>query len=282
MKYRLSLLLAAFLWSTSFPIIKYGLGFSNPFELVFLRFVFAAGGVLIFFLWKGIIHWSVLKNRTLILLGVINTAGFIFQFQGQNLTTSSKAAILIHLNVIFVAFLSKFILKEKLNFKKIMAIGFSLTGVILIGTHLKISSFTQINFKGDMLILLAALSWAFYIIFSKKIVSLISPKEIVFGVMIWTFLFLTIVTVPSGKVSFSSLSTILIALYLGIFCSIIPYFLYTFSLKKITATTSSIYLLIEMVFAVTLSVLFLKDRLTIFDLIGSIFIITGIYLGSNK
>lgn len=271
------LLISSFLWSTSFPIIKYALRFSNPLDLLFIRFAFASlfGILIIISTKKG---FSILKNRSIVFLGLLNVLGFIFQFFGQRLTTSSNASVLSNTSIIFTAFLAVLILKEKIDLRKGVAGLLAIAGVTFISTgfRFQFSSTT----KGDFLILFSAICWAIFTIANKRILYKNNAQNIVLGVMIWTFLFLLPYSPFFG--SHVPFKTILIGLYLSLFCSIIPLYLFNLALQKIGAYSTVVYLSTEIIFAVSLSIIFLKEKLTIPFVLGSILILTGIYINSQR
>jgi len=281
MRYKVALFTSAALWSTSFPIIKYALQDSPPLTLLFYRFVFASLGILV--LVRRINLKELLIPNTIIpFLGLFNALGFIFQFEGQVLTTASKAALLVNLYVVFVAVLSKFLLGEKISKNKIFAIFIAVIGASLISTGWNPEVIYRGDLRGDILVSLAGLVWSFYIVFSKKVSQILEPIKITGGVMLWTLIFLLILEIPLKKASIPSKETILYAAYLGIFCSVIPYSLYVYSLKKISASISAIFLLIEVVLSLIWSWIFLGERFKGYEFIGAFIIIFSLYLGGRE
>ena len=69
--------------------------------------------------------------------------------------------------------------------------------------------------------------------------------------------------------------------YTAVFCTIAPFFLWTWGLKRITATTSSIVLLTEVVFALALAAVLLGERLSPGALAGSVLILGAVALASR-
>jgi len=271
------ILISSFLWSTSFPVIKYALKFSDPLDLLYIRFAFASFFAALMVLASDK-KFSILKNGSIALLGFLNTLGFICQFFGQRLTTSSNASVLSNTSIIFTAFLAIIILKEKISLKKAIAGLLAITGVTFISTgfRFELSSTT----RGDLLVLISAICWAIFTIFNKVTLSNSNARDIVLGAMIWTFLFLIPYSPFIGKEI--HLNTLLIGLYLSLFCSIIPLYLFNLVLKKLGAYSTVVYLSTEIIFAVTLSIIFLKEALSIPFVTGSILILIGIYLNPQK
>ncbi len=271
------ILIASFLWSTSFPVIKYALRFSHPFDLLFIRFAFASFFSTLILLVTDR-SFSPLKNKTIAFLGMVNVLGFISQFYGQRLTTSSNASVLSNTSVIFTAILSLLILKEKFNIRKVMAGIFAIMGVFIISTGFRWEIGSTL--KGDMLVLLSAVCWAIFTILNKSILSKERAQNIVLGIMIWTFIF--IIPYSLFIKNTISLKTVLLGLYLSLFCSIIPLYLFNLALKKIGAFSTVLYLSTEVIFAVFLSFIFLDEKLTFYFLLGTLLVLSGISLNPQN
>lgn len=219
-------------------------------------------------------------EKVIIFLGFVNALGFSFQFIGQKFTSASKAALLVNLYVVWVVFLSKKVLKEKITPNKILALIFAVGGAyILVGAPTL--SRLVVN-KGDIFVGLAGLIWALYIVYSKYATKKLTPFYITRGVMIWTFLFILIFYPIRRWPIYPNLGLILFGAYLGIFCSILPYFLYTYGLKKITASASSFLLLIEVLMALLWSHIFLGEILERREFMGAILILLSLILTSLK
>ena len=70
--------------------------------------------------------------------------------------------------------------------------------------------------------------------------------------------------------------------YTAIVCWVIPYYLWLEGLKHLSASTSTVLLLSEIVVAVIASIVVLKEPITIFSSIGAFFIVIAIALVSLK
>lgn len=275
------LILASVLWSTSFPIIKVGLEYVTPVELVFLRFFFAGTiGSVILFRIKGSSAIKILKDKSIIGLGTLNALGFYLQFMGQAYTLAAKAALLVNMYVVFVGFAGYWILGEKPKMYHIFVLILALVGAgfTTIGPHGLHEILNVKGFKGDLLILGSAFVWAFYIVFSRKIAMHYNPTVIMGGVMFWTMTPLFILYLIMNKGLETPIDAVLIGFYLAIFCSVVPYTLYVHSLREITAFSSSIVLLLEIVLAVIWSFLFLGERFKLVEIIGGALLSCAILL----
>jgi drug/metabolite transporter (DMT)-like permease len=130
----------------------------------------------------------------------------------------------------------------------------------------------------------AGFAWAFYIVTNKKVIT--SPKIEVTTLVACVMLTTSVIMIPftiifggldPGKISigYSGLGFIL---YIGIFCNVIPYILWTSGLRKLQPTVSSLMLLFEVFIAAILAMLFLNEFLTLIGLMGGLFIVFAIII----
>lgn len=113
------LFFAAFLWSTSFPITKWGLFYLNPLSFVFFRFLIA------FIFYLPLLNFKNVKkilNKNLILLGIFSAGGYIFQFMGQKYTLAGRASLFINMYIIWVPLILYFLKKQKFEKSSIISI----------------------------------------------------------------------------------------------------------------------------------------------------------------
>src|SRR5207253_9687588 len=89
-----STMFAGLLFGTSVPVIKLGLNFIPPDTFVTLRFSFSALIVLLL-QGRGWVQRDLFRSRPIWIIGFINALGYVLQFQGQLITSSSNAALII-------------------------------------------------------------------------------------------------------------------------------------------------------------------------------------------
>ncbi len=289
------MILATLAWGSSFPAVKWGLGFIPPLIFVFFRFVAAALMTIVFIRFLGAgktFHF--LSDRRIFVLGLFNALGYLFQFIGMEYTTAGKASLLINMNVIVVAVLSFLFLGESMGWQKILAIIMSVFGVILIATNGNLQTLWSGTFIGDITVLLGGVIWAFYIVYSKKILDSAEEKgteinsmDITSAVIIMTMFVLAVPATIYGLYEPSSLSTLITApaiiavCYTGLVCTTIAFTLYFAGLKHISASVSAVIMLLEIVFAVLLAFIFLNEIPSFYTIIGGLLIGTAIYLAAK-
>jgi drug/metabolite transporter (DMT)-like permease len=255
---------AGVLWGTSFVVIQWGLddGF-HPMVFLAVRMLIAfASALLVARLLGGVDAW-LLRDPWVWALGLSNTGGFVAQYFALDLTVATKAALITNLSLIFVAPMSYLWLRERFTPVRVGALIAVIPGVFLLTTGGDISALGGSEFLGDMLSLVAGLSWAFYIIISKHVLrdERVHVSRLTLWVMGTTAVFavpLGIGAIAMGDGSFDQVGPVgwATALYTGVVCSTVAYMFWTRGLKGVTATVSAILLLVMVVVAALMDYLF--------------------------
>lgn len=276
-------LLAGALWGTSFPIIKIGLETIDPFTFVFWRFLVSAVTLIAIMLALRKLEFKIPNKKLLIFLGIANAAGYLLQYAAMNNTTAAKAALFINLSAIWVAILSQKLLGETFSHKKILGVIAGLLGIVFVSTNLDFSALTQGQIVADLMLIISGLTWAIFMVYNKKLV--MNSTSATFQSMTWvllaTFLFIAPFALLAGPGFFQLSSWAWLAIiWTAIICWVIPYYLWLESLKHLSASVSTVLLLSEIVVAVILSIVVLKEPITVFSTIGAFFIVIAIALVS--
>ena len=277
---------AGLLWGSSFAVTKIGLRSIDPYWFAFLRFSSALVLATLYIVLTGRTRrvLALLKNPLVVWLGVSNAAGFVFQFKGQTMTTAANAALLINASTIFVVIASRFVFRERFGPLKMLAVLVGMGGVFLVTTGGRPSSMGGAALTGDLLVLTAAFLWTFFILLNKQIVAshAVDVRALTAAMVAVTTAVALPVALVLGRGNFPEpCAEWWTVPYTAIFCSIAPFLLWTWGLKRITATTSSIVLLTEVVFALALAAVLLGERLSPGALVGSVLILAAVALASR-
>jgi len=276
-------ILAGILWGTSFPIIKIGLETIDPFAFVFWRFLVSVVALVALMIVLKKFEFKITNKKLIVFLGVANGAGYLLQYAGMPFTTAAKAALFINLSAMWVALLSPSLLGESFSRKKIVGVVFGLMGIVLVSTNLDFSTLGAGQITGDILLIVSGLTWAFFMIYNKKLVmrSTLATFQSMTWVLILTLLSILPFTVLAGPGFFNLTSWGWLAIvYTAIVCWVIPYYLWLEGLKHLSASTSTILLLSEIVVAVLLSIVILKEPITLFSTLGAFLILIAIFIVS--
>ncbi len=276
-------LLAGALWGTSFPIIKIGLETIDPFTFVFWRFLVSAVTLVAVMLALRKLDFRVQNKKLLVFLGIANAAGYLLQYVAMNYTTAAKAALFINLSAIWVALLSPKLLGETFSRKKILGVLAGLMGIVFVSTNLDFSALGGGQIVADIMLIVSGLTWAVFMIYNKKLV--MNSTSATFQSMTWVLLITFLSIMPfaflAGPGFFQLSGWAWIAIFwTAIVCWVLPYYLWLEGLKHLSASVSTVLLLSEIVVAVILSILVLKEPITIFSTIGAFLIVIAITLVS--
>ena len=129
---------------------------------------------------------------------------------------------------------------------------------------------------GISLVLLSAIFWALFIIYSKRAVSNISPTIFTSTYMCITTVLLLLGFIIDSKnfTTFLTLQThtMIYLVFLAIFCSIIPSYLMSFGLKRINASLAAVISAMGPIVTLALDVVILNHNLASNEIIGAIIV----------
>lgn len=129
---------------------------------------------------------------------------------------------------------------------------------------------------GISLVLLSAVFWALFIIYSKRTVSNISPTIFTSTYMCITTVLLLFGFIIDSKnfTTFLTLQThtMIYLVFFAIFCSIIPSYLMSFGLKKINASLAAVISAMGPIVTLGLDVVILNHNLASNEIIGAIIV----------
>ncbi len=278
----LSTIIAGALWGTSFPAVKIGLAFADPYVLVFLRMFLATILVTMISYATNNLSVTLAKERLVWYVGLLNGFAYLTQYVGMGYTGASKSSLLVNLSVVWVAVLSWLVLRESFSKKKTMGIFSGLGGIFLITTNLNLHELTRGSIMGDGLVLFSGILWSFFILYNKKIVDTYSA----FQFMPWLF-FATTLPLALAIPLFSNLFSLnlsneawLTVVYTAIFCWLVPYYLWSKGLRHFSPAASTIILLTEVIVAIAISFFLLGETFTIISWIGTFLVSLAIILVS--
>ena len=197
------------------------------------------------------------------------------------LTTVSKATFLSNLAPIVVIIFSLIFLKERFSKFFYLAALLSMVGMLmLLGESFK---FNKSQFIGDLLGVLTAVWYGSYIVTISQLRKKYNSTSIMFLSGIVTAIILLIVSILFEQSLIpQSLFTITIIFLLGFICQFMGQSFITYSLAYLSASLSSLCLLIQPIAATVLAYFFFQEKLTTIQFFGSALILIGIYIARTK
>ena len=200
-------------------------------------------------------------------------------FSCITLSSLSVAAVLLYTSPIFVSLLSAVFFREAITGVKVLALAVTFGGCALV-TGLFPLGQESVSPMTILLGLGAGFGYAMYSIFGKLALKHYPSTTITF----WTMVFSGVFAFPvSGlyrdlpKV-FSHGSVLLSGLGLAVFCTILPYLLYTDGLQEAEAGKAAILATVEPFVAAVLGVAVFHEALTVYKVLGMAAIFGAILL----
>ncbi|MDD4082396.1 MAG: DMT family transporter [Sphaerochaetaceae bacterium] len=272
-----SLLLTAIIWGTGFVATQYAFdsGMSTSLILLF-RFSFASLTITVF-IFKKIKEITKEELKMGLVAGIILFLAFYFQTFGLRFTTPSNNAFITATNVIMVPFITWVVFKKKPKLRFFL-LGFTTFIGIVFLSYLpgKGLNFT----KGDIYTLFCAFLFALHISYLDIVAKKVDAVKLTFLQMTFAALFSLIVFTTIGQFSIKDVNFsqgILPVLYLGLFSTLLCFFIQTKAQKYTTSTKAAIFLSTESLFGAFFSVILQLESFTINMLIGGVFILFSIF-----
>lgn len=245
-------------------------------EIAFFRAVIAALCLLFYkFITKTHLRFSEIKRDLpiLFLSGAAMGFNWVFLFEAYQYTSISLATMSYYFAPVIVMVVSPILFKEKLTRSQIFCFMMSTIGLLLVISNGGFSGGSQ-NLKGILFGLGAALLYATVILLNKGIrnVSGIDRTLLQFIAVIFVlfpYLQLTGGIHPETLTTFGLINLLLV----GILHTGITYCLYLSSLKDLKGQEVAILSYIDPMVAVLISVVFLKENITLQQILGGLMIL---------
>ena len=214
---------------------------------------------------------------------------FIGETIGISNTTASESGVFLACIPVVSLVASTLVLKKKPTKIQIIGILITLIGVMI--TVFAIGATSSLSIIGYVFLIMAVISYALYSVFVEKATEytgiettyiMILIGAIVFGtVAICEALiqgsFVELVTLPFQYSSFA-----MAVLYQGIGSSIIAFFLSNVAISKIGVNRTSSFIGVATVVSIVAGAVVLKETFTIYQIIGAVVIIIGVYTANMK
>lgn len=274
-------------WAMTFIATKTLLVTFSPIEILAIRFVIGYLG-----LWALCPRWvpfrSAKEEGTMALAGFLGiTLYFLLENVALQYTQAANAGIIVSVGPVFTALVSTFFFGKKGVITRPLVIGFLLAMVGLGLVNFSSVTELQLNPKGDLLALLAALTWAFYSNVVEKTgsfgysVFLVTRRTFFYGLL----LMLPFVWGMGFDVTMAELlmpKNLGCMLFLALGASTLCFASWNYGVKMLGPVTSSLYLYMQPVFTIIASVVILHETVTRTAGIGIGLTLAGLLVSSRK
>jgi drug/metabolite transporter (DMT)-like permease len=257
----------------------------GPFAASFLRFAIASI-FLLFITLKIEGKLPILKKGQIIpiiLLGMTGVFAYnVFFFKGLRIIEAGRASLIIANNPILITLFASYFFKEKLNPIKVTGIIISVIGAIIVISRGNFIELLHGNVGwGEFYIFCCVLTWVAYTLIGKAVMTDLSPLVSVSYSSVVGAVALFVPAYFEGMmrdvVHYSTADWFGI-FYLGFFGTVLGFVWYYQGIKVIGPMKTSQFINFVPISAVLLAFFMLGESITLSLLVGTIFVISGVYL----
>lgn len=257
----------------------------NSYTVVSVRVVLA---VLILAVWLGIYDRNLLKIKLkdlwfFVAGGVVGMFGLniCYNFAISELSLS-LAAVLLSLSPVFVLFMAAILFKEKITSKKVICMTIAIAGCVLASGVLESASTMRWSVKGIIVGTIGAFFYGLYGIISK---TAMERGYHAFTTTFYCLFMVMLVVIPLTNWKLVTNVVVANPIKMSVFLvihslctSVLPYILYTFSIRYIDAGMASILASGEPVAAMIFGVIFFSEIPTVLSVVGIVLVIVALAL----
>ena len=282
--YHILALATILVWGTTFAstkvLLTHGL---TPPEIMLYRFIIA-------YALTWICSRKVWADTWVdeLLLAVAGFTGGTLYFLAENTaidyTITSNVALVVCITPVLTALLTSLIYRERITGR--LAIG-SVVALLGVGFVVLNGSVLQIHPLGDALALVAALAWAVYSVVVRRF----DGRYTTWFVTRKVFFYGVVTMVPfiacgmGGGLHLGKLAIPLVAgnvVFLSVVASMLCFYTWNLVLEKLGTIRASNYMYTQPLVSLACSVWILGEPITPIALLGTVFILVGIYVAQRK
>ena len=279
-------LLTELIWGTTFISTKVLLSDFLPIEILFFRFLLGY-----FALWMISPHILRVKDRSEeVYFALAGLTGACLYYLLENIaltyTLATNVAIIVSVAPFFTAVLSHLFSKKRERISPFFFIGFLIAffGILLINLN---GSRMDLNPKGDILALAAAFIWAIYSILCRKINSYgYSVVQSTRRTFFYGLLFMIPIFIASGAsfnlTGFKDFKNLFNLVFLGLGASAISFVTWNYSVKRLGAIKTSVYIYLIPVVTIVFSAIFLSEPITPMIGAGTVMTLSGLIVSELR
>lgn len=276
-------LLAILFWAGNVVVSKMASHVISPVAMTFYRLILALAIMSVFVLlptWQNrkkiALYW-----KQLALGGFLSVSLFQFlSYQAAATTTATNMAIITALIPMLTMILSSFMLKERVGFGMVVGGAISFYGIVYLLNQGNVNQISHMQaHSGDVLILIAAIGYAFYGVLLKKWQIPLPAWQSNFIQSTFALLYVLpfFIFLPATSMGLNA-ETIPLIIYASIFSSVLLSYLWIEGIRHLGPNKNSFFMNLLPLFTACIAVLILGEQLQRFHLVGGGITLAGIML----
>ncbi len=279
------LVLVVLIWGTNWPIMKIGLRSIDPLWFTSIRLSIALVTISLLLFFSGRLKRPHKQDIPIVLgVGVMQFALFVTLVNlGLTEVNAGRAALLAYTTPLWVTPGAYFILKEKVSRMQLVGVGIGLCGLLILFNPLSFDWNDLSVVKGNAILLVAALGWAFSILHVRKHQWVGSVLELA----PWQLIVALLIVVPFAWWSETrpiiwSPELVVILLHNGILATALAQWASIRVIQMLPAVTVSLGFLMVPLMGILSSTIFLEESFTLTLGLGAALIVGGLLLQPFK
>ncbi len=279
----LAILCCHILTGTASVTTRYLVESLTPAEVACLRYLLG-GAVLL----PGLFVFRSKKLNALLVIKIVGLGmlffglfPFLFSWSFVH-TTAARGSLVLATMPIWAMIINHLIGHEKINALLLLAVAVTLLGLTLtLADKLFVTSDTVVSFKGELIMMAAAIVGAIYAIFSRGVlrqatVSTMTPMAMLSGCL--CLLPFNIAYGIDDHIMVLSPLQIGLVVYLGVVTGGVAFFLFNWALNKSTASFTTLFVALNPITAIFLGYIFLNETIHTNFIVGVAVVFTGLCL----
>lgn len=220
-------------------------------------------------------------------------ANQLFFFNGLNLTSPVNASIIMTANPILVLVMAGILIGERVSLVRLIGVVLGAIGAVWLIYSSAGGSDVLGDWKGDVMILINAISYALYLVLVKPLMKKYSPITVIS----WVFLMGSVFVLPFGWSQFQAvewtsftLSDTLSVIFVVVATTFLAYLLNIYAIKLHSPSVVSSYIYLQPITVILFAALFAwwgwseidyTGGITVSKVLSALMIFAGVYLVSK-
>ena len=275
-------MLAQLFWAMNFVVGDRVIAEFTPLELTFLRWLGAFPILLVITLWierERLDKWRLARQEWWIhvIQAVLGMVGYtLLLYAALDTTSPVNASVISAINPAVIALAAVVVLGERIRRGGVLGIAISFVGVVVVVLFGGSNGIANVSIAvGDLLMLGAILAWTAYVIISRRIktppITATTVQVGISALMLAPVMAIVGIQATPSAEGWWGLAIIIV------FPSALAYLLWNVAVTQLGPSRTGVFLNLLPVFTAIIAVT-LGDALTVWQVIGGVIVLAGVYL----
>lgn len=272
----------ALFWGANFVLAGPVLSDLPPLWAAAVRFLLGATLMLALALLRRENLFGLLRRHALVylMLGTVGIAAFnLLFFYALQSTSANNGALVMAINPLLTTLLAAAFLGEKATLRHLLALPVALAGVAVVISHGELGRVASLTFShGDLLMLMATLSWAAYNVLTRRYMPQGSPIAHTSWIMTaGALVLLAAALVSNGHIHALGAKASIAMAFMVVAGTVLAYLFWGLGIARLGAGRTAVFINLVPVFAMLTGV-FIGDVPTGAQLIGGLLVLGAVVI----